>query len=976
MASTSSSGIHSRAFAVTIAICLMLGTWLVVLQDTAQVNAQPAAACVQIADAREIPGPKIITFDDLKDGTALNTQYQASYGVTFPNQNPAPVIHAVTVNELDTPQTAPNVAQNPIVVGKPHTPLVISFDFPRTHVGVFLGNGLAQVTADITAKDAQGTTLCTFRVINVAETHTTFAGAYDSAGRIASLSIDYGGTVAESIDNLYLAPGANYGGRRPLPTWTPLPTQVPTQGPAPTATSAVPLFPVYAYHPAVNIGQLLFPPDFGIFNIEITQGIQCFNGAPVGCADNSMPFVLSKSAVARVYVQARDSHSYYNHVPVRLHLLAFGHEYVMDALGNATASINQNTHDAAEFYFTVYSGATSDVGVWAEVDPNHVYSSSYLHNRYPALGYNIYSFANRRTLTVAGQRLYYHPTGYTGSQYAGGWAVNGGAAQWWNEVLPLSDNGINYFVRSGYLDWTANLSSGDAQHALIGYLNLMWIKENALSWWFGTGSLTGARHLYGWAPAQGYSGGHADMPIYPHAGGLGVVGIGSDAPGTNTDNPGSGALIFGHELTHDYNIYHTNTPDACGSNDTNSNFPYSNSSIQAYGFNTLTGKIYNPALTHDLMSYCPSGGSKQGWIAPFTWNAMFNKLSPAVAVRDPAAGAAPSGQTGLPQVAYTQSLVVNVAINHPAPAQPNVYTGTLGTILRVNNTGSLPPVPPGTFAIEEHDAPGGGGTAVYTQTFKVDFTSEYAPAGRIFPPPPFPAQAASLQDTAFTIPWVPGTRSIVLTHDGLVLDKRDVSLNAPQVTITSPIQPVAWPAHTVQPLTWTGTDLDGDPPTYLVFYSNDGGNSFSLLADNLVTTTYNVDVDSMAGGADVRFRVVASDGVNTGFDETPATISIPNRAPVAIITNPANASIHLPGDLIVFHGIGTDMEDGTLPAGSLEWSDNIQGGLGQGQTVPINNLTPGQHVITLKVRDSYNISSTTAVTITVGYPVYLPTLRR
>ena len=128
--------------------------------------------------------------------------------------------------------------------------------------------------------------------------------------------------------------------------------------------------------------------------------------------------------------------------------------------------------------------------------------------------------------------------------------------------------------------------------------------------------------------------------------------------------PAVGALIFGHELTHDYNIYHTNTSDACGSNDSNSNFPYSNSSIQAFGFNPITGKIYDPSLTHDLMSYCPSGGSKQGWIAPFTWSTMYSRFTHL---------AASPGQNGpslvhpqqtnvLLPTSFTQSLVVNATI--------------------------------------------------------------------------------------------------------------------------------------------------------------------------------------------------------------------------------------------------------------------------------------------------------------------------
>ena len=89
---------------------------------------------------------------------------------------------------------------------------------------------------------------------------------------------------------------------------------------------------------------------------------------------------------------------------------------------------------------------------------------------------------------------------------------------------------------------------------MISYLNLEWMKENLFAFIYGTGTLTGASHLYGWAPNAGYSGGHADMPIYPHAGGLGVTGIGTDRPGTSTDDPGGGALIFGHELTHNYDI--------------------------------------------------------------------------------------------------------------------------------------------------------------------------------------------------------------------------------------------------------------------------------------------------------------------------------------------------------------------------------------------------------------------------------------
>jgi hypothetical protein len=75
------------------------------------------------------------------------------------------------------------------------------------------------------------------------------------------------------------------------------------------------------------------------------------------------------------------------------------------------------------------------------------------------------------------------------------------------------------------IGFTQSLGSGDNQHNLIKTLNFNWILENVFSFWF-SGAFTGARHVYGWAPDAGFTGGHADMPIYPHAGGLGVVGIG------------------------------------------------------------------------------------------------------------------------------------------------------------------------------------------------------------------------------------------------------------------------------------------------------------------------------------------------------------------------------------------------------------------------------------------------------------------
>jgi hypothetical protein len=943
--------------------------------NSSQARAQ-GQACTTIKSPTEIPSPDLINFDDLPNAAIIGTQYQMTYGVTFENTGVTRAL--IYGNEPARAHSSPNVAANDAVY--PNTssgvPMLWVFDKPKTHVGVYVGNGSAtsQTAGLLNAYDSAHNLICQQRAV-IPFDHSQFLGFNDPAGRIKSLTLDYGQTtLSESIDDLYFAP-SHKPTRKPLPTWTPVPPPNPAPGPTPTPT---PLVPAYAYiNPNLSIFYPVLTQDLSIYGIEITQGIQCFDTSKgdTTCGNNTVPVVNKKDTTARIYLKYSGTGSSLSNVPVRLHIFANGVEYIANASGKATQTLNQVNPDSADVYFNVNFTNDINVSFYAEVDPDHAISeTNESNNRYPSSGTITLTFHKRDTRKIVGQRLHYHPSGYSGSQYASGWAVNGGGADWLEQLLPIQNNGINYSVKSGYLDWTQNLSNPDNQHNLIKTLNSQWILQNALSWLFGTGAFTGADHVYGWAPSAGYGGGHADMPIYPHAGGLGVVGIGSDSPGTSTDNPGSGAEIFGHELVHDYNVYHTNTADSCGSNDGNSNFPYSSSSIQEVGFNPITGKIYDPATTHDLMSYCPSGGSKQGWISPFTWKTMYNRLVPSSAVANLSKGAAPVGVYALSGSA--ESLVINATVFNPA-VHPD-QSSKLGELYRVNG-GLSYGVAPGDYAIELRDQNGG---VLSSQSFVVDFTSEYtATAHSEGPqgpndPPPFPSDPTGQIDVSFIIPWVDGTRSVALVHQGQVIDQRTVSSNAPQVTITAPTQAVVWPAGSTQALTWTGSDADGDPLSYSVMYSNDQGASWVLLASDMLTTTYNVDVDSMAGGADVSFRVVATDGINTGFDETDAAITIPNHPPMVTILNPQSGKAFAPGMLVVLQGTATDLEDGALPDSVLEWSSDIQGSLGIGPSVALNVLKPGHHVITLSAVDSYGIKSSTSVSVFIGHEMYVPLISK
>jgi hypothetical protein len=956
---------------------MALVVWLWVLAGDKGSTPRAASAqqqCQTLADPKDVPSPALISFEELPNAAVIGNSYWLSHGVAFENSRTNQAI--IYGNEPAEAKSPPNVAINNAIF--PNTssgvPMVMSFDSPKTHVGMWIGNGeTLQIAALLSVFDANGGLICQVRYVPVPEPHTVFLGLSDPEGRIMKVTLDYGETsLSESIDDFIFSPGKYAPTRTPLPTWTPVPSPTPTAGPTATPT---PVLPMVAYLPPVQIiNTFLLAPDYSIHGIEITQGIQCFDTSKglAGCANNSLPVVTKKDATARIYLKVGPPYTAVNNIPVRLHIFAAGVEYIANATGKATSTINQGNYDSAEIYFNVNFASAVNVDFYAEVDPNNVIAETNEgNNRFPSSGLISLNFQPRKTMKIVGERLHYHPTGYSGTQNAGGWAVNGGAADWFEQVLPMRNNGVNYLVRSGYLDWTKNLGSGDNQHSLIQTLNTWWVLENAFSFWF-SGDFTGARHIYGWAPNDGYTGGHADMPIYPHAGGLGVVGIGTDRPGTSTDNPGGGALIFGHELVHDYNVFHTDTADACGSNDDNSDFPYGSSSIQEFGFNPITGKIYDPAATHDLMSYCPAGGSKQGWIAPFTWSKMFTKLVP---VTDkPTKGFAPPGLLHL--VDATESLVVNATIFNPAFQPPQA--AMLGHLYRLPG-GVAYSVPQGDYAVELLDA---SEQVLYSQPFTITFQSEYtAEHTGSHPeqpdePPPFPPDPTIQADVSFILPWVDGTTTVALTHLGQTIDSRPVSANAPLVEITSPTQQEDWQAGSSHLLTWQGSDADGDTLNYSIFYSYDGGAHWLLLDSDLPGTERTINVDEMAGGSDVRFRVVATDGVNTGFDETDHAISIPNQKPTATILSPENGAIHPPGALVVLQGMGNDMEDGTLAEEALSWSSDVQGGLGSGPSVALNALSPGKHTITLTVTDSFGFSSSASVSITIAHPVYLPAMRR
>ena len=196
------------------------------------------------------------------------------------------------------------------------------------------------------------------------------------------------------------------------------------------------------------------------------------------------------------------------------------------------------------------------------------------------------------------------------------------------------------------------------------------------------------------------------------------------------------------------------------------------------------------------------------------------------------------------------------------------------------------------------------------------------------------------------------------------------SANAPTVKITSPNGGETLGESAT--VAWTGSDLDGDPLAYALLYSPDAGATWITVDTELAETSTTVDLSELPGSDQARFRVVASDGVNTGQDQSDAVFRVAAKAPRAFISAPDAGSRTLSEQQVMLVGEGYDAEDGVLADAGLRWSSDRQGDLGAGRQVSVTGLSVGRHVITLRATDSRGQAATASRTILVGRPTYLP----
>ena len=411
-----------------------------------------------------------------------------------------------------------------------------------------------------------------------------------------------------------------------------------------------------------------------------------------------------------------------------------------------------------------------------------------------------------------------------------------------------------------------------------------------------------------------------------------------DNPGTSAVGQGNQQQIMAHELAHTFGRRHIS---GCGGRE-----PFdtetTSCTIGEYGVDIAAQRIL-PSTTSEIMTYRGLDNQWGQWVSPLDYQRLYEVLAPASQTSFvPHAPAAAQDYLTLSGIIGADgSIEVFPSYRRALPSGTDDQPGT------------------GTYSLELQDAQGQGLFTRYFDPAAFIQGDEEASAAYFFQRVPFSAMVAR----------------ILIKSSAVILETLERSPNPPQVQMLAP----AGDQHLQGQVNirWMAGDADGDALSYAVEYSPNGGSTWNLIGVHLTEATFTVDTALLAGTTRGKFRVLATDGINTGIAETSGLFTIADKAPSAQIVYPEDGATYPSGSSVHLAGMAYDREDGPLSGAQLMWTLNGVQAVGTGEQVTVYSLADGIHHITLTAQDSSGNVATVSISVNIaprGYRAYLPVL--
>jgi len=215
----------------------------------------------------------------------------------------------------------------------------------------------------------------------------------------------------------------------------------------------------------------------------------------------------------------------------------------------------------------------------------------------------------------------------------------------------------------------------------------------------------------------------------------------------------------------------------------------------------------------------------------------------------------------------------------------------------------------------------------------------------------------------------PAIREIRVEHDAVVEGSLVASAHAPSVAVLSPNggETLSTPEVT---LTWDGQDQDGDPLTYVVQYSADGGATWTTLAMDLAEESLDLEKRELAKTLQGLIRVQASDGFDSATDVSDGVFEVTNNAPSVAIDSPLLNPVFSGSQLIRFEASAFDREEGLLGPAAFAWASNVEGQFmtGNGFELLASDFAQGPHWVTVTATDADGAPASAAIELWIDVP--------